>query len=89
MIPVARRVLGQSDEITLRMRTTYARAIYEDSTTSLDDLREAVNTLKDTARIAQRVFRGTHPLTDEFEQYFTSAAVALFARERGDEVTFS
>jgi len=89
LIPVARRVLGQSDEITLRMRSTYARAIYEDSTTSLDDLREAVNTLKDTARIAQRVFGGTHPLTDEFEQYFTSAAVALFARERGDEVTFS
>ena len=56
-----------------------ARVIYVHSTTSLDDLREAVTTLKDTARIAQRVFGGTHPLTDEFETpYKMSSLQALF-----------
>ena len=55
MMPVARRVLGKSDETTLRMRAIYARALYRDPAATLDDFREAVTTLEDTTRIARRV----------------------------------
>ena len=61
-IPVARRVLGESHETTLRMRRlTYALALYNDPGATLDDLREAVTTLEETERIARRVLGATHP----------------------------
>ena len=41
----------------------YAEALYKDDGATLDDLREAVTTLEDTARIARRVLGGAHPLT--------------------------
>ena len=62
-MPVARRVLGQDDHLTLRMRWTYAEALYTDDGASLDDLREAVATLEDVERTARRVFGGAHPTT--------------------------
>ena len=49
-MPVARRFLGENDVLTLRMRWNYARALYQDDGATLDDLREAVTTLEDTAR---------------------------------------
>jgi len=36
--------------------------IYKDDGATLDDLREAVNTLEDTERTARRVLGGAHPL---------------------------
>ena len=63
MMPVARRVLGESYETTLKMRTVYARALFLDAGATLEDLREAVTTLGDVVRIARRVFGGEHPLT--------------------------
>ena len=60
-MPVARRVIGDSDDLTLRMRMAYGMALYEDSAATLDDLREAVTTLEDVARTAQRVFRTLAP----------------------------
>ena len=63
MMPVARRVLGDSDDITLKMRLSYARAFYKDAGATLDDLREAVNTLEETERTARRVLGGAHPTT--------------------------
>ena len=47
-MPVARRVLGESHELTLRMRWIYAKALYLDPGATLDDLREAVTTLEET-----------------------------------------
>ena len=44
------------------MRATYAKALYEDDSATLDDLREAVDTLEDSERIARRVLGSTHPL---------------------------
>ena len=41
-MPVARRVLGESDKVTLRMRSNYATALYTDPSARLDDLRDAV-----------------------------------------------
>ena len=42
---VARRVLGEGHEITLKMRANYATALYGDHDATLGDLREAVTTL--------------------------------------------
>ena len=55
MTPVARRVLGESHEITLHSRTIYAQALYADPDATLDDDREAVTTLEDAERTARRV----------------------------------
>ena len=59
-IPVVRRVLGDSNELTLQMRWNYGGALLNRSAT-LDDLREAVTTLEETAPIARRVLGSAHP----------------------------
>ena len=64
ILPVARRVLRESNTITLRMRNVYAAALYTHPTATLDDLREAVETLEELVRIARRVLGGAHPLTE-------------------------
>jgi len=81
MIPVARRVLGHDNDLTLQMRLNYGRALYEDPGATLDDLRDAVTTLEDTARIARRVFGGAHPLTEGVGRELLKARAALRARE--------
>ena len=80
-IPVARRVLGEGDETTLRMRSTCAAAIINDTGATLDDLREALTTLEDAGRIARRVFGVVHPLTAGIGHNLSAARAALRARE--------
>ena len=80
-IPVARRVLGESDHLTLSMRSVYASALYRDDAATLNDLREAVATLEDSERIARRVFGGAHPITKVIEHKMRDARAALRARE--------
>ena len=82
-IPVARRVLGEDNVTTLSMRWTFAAALFEDPAATLDDLREAVTTLEDTARTVRRVFGASHPLTREFciELELGAARAALAERE--------
>ena len=80
-MPVARRVLGDSHEITLKMRWIYAKALYRNDSATLDDLREAVTTLVETERTARRVLGGAHPLTPSIEQSLRRARAALRARE--------
>ena len=80
-LPVARRVLGESDEDTLTMRWTYAKALYSADGATLDDLREAVTTLEDTGRIARRVLGGAHPTTTWIGDELRYARAALRARE--------
>ena len=77
----ARCVLGESDELTLKMRWVYAEALYKADGATLDDLREAVTTLEDTARTARRVLGSSHPLTEAIEQELEHAREALRARE--------
>ena len=79
-MPVARRVLGEGNELTLRMRKVYARALCEDGSAPLDDLREAVTTFEDAGRIARRVFGGEHPLTVGIEYHLRNTR----ALESGD-----
>jgi tetratricopeptide (TPR) repeat protein len=81
MIPVARRVLGESHINTLQMESNYAIALYRDDGTTLDDLREAVDTLEDTDRIARRVLGGEHPLTADVGVTLRDARALLSARE--------
>ena len=80
-IPLARRFLGERDDLTLRMRKIYARAIYEDSAATLDDLREAVITLEDVERISRRVFGGDHPFVVQLEGALQESRAALRVRE--------
>ena len=81
IVPVARRVLGEGNEHTLKMRKIYARALFDDPAATLDDFREAVTTLEDSKRIARRVFGGSHPDTTQIELALGSARDALRARE--------
>ena len=80
-IPVARRVLGESNELTLRLWWNYAEALYGDPDTTLDDLREAVTTLEVTGRIARRVLGSAHPLAQDIDGGLRNARAALRARE--------
>jgi len=66
-MPVARRVLSDSNETTLNMRASYANALYRDPAATLGDLREAVTTLEETERTARRVLGGAHPLAMHIE----------------------
>ena len=74
---VTRRVLGENDEITFKLRTLYATALYGDHDATLEDLREAVTTLEDAWRIARRVLGGAHPLTSAIEDELRKARAAL------------
>ena len=80
-MPMARRVFGASDQIMLKMRWYYAEALYVDPGATLDDIREAVTTLEDLARTAQRVLGAAHPVTKGMEDEFQKARAALRARE--------
>ena len=88
-VPVARRILGESDGLTLRMRWAYAQALYIAEGATLDDLREAVTTLEETVRTARRVLGGAHPLTSAIEDNLRDARAALRAREAGKRVVFA
>ena len=59
----------------------YAETLYEDPAATLDDLREAVSTLDDTARTARRVLGGAHPVTAGIEDDLQNARATLCARE--------
>ena len=62
------------------MRKVYARALYEDPTATLDDLREAVTALEETERTMRRVFGVTHPLTTAIGVHLKNSRAALSAR---------
>ena len=79
--PVARRVLGESHDLTLKMRKTYAQSLCEGPSATLDDLRQGMTTLEEIERIARRVFGGAHPFTAETEQNLQVIRAALRARE--------
>ena len=80
-MPVVRRALGEGHDLLHKMRWSYAQSLYRDTGATLDDLREAVETLDDAARIARRVFGGEHPLTAGTECHLRHARAALRARE--------
>ena len=86
MMPVARRVLGENNEITLKTRAIYARSLHEDPAATLDDLRKAVTTLEEIQRTARRVLGGAHPLTESVGRTLRGARAALGAEPLRDAV---
>ena len=80
-IPVTRRVFGESNELTLRMRWNCALALCENPAATLDDLREAVTENEVLERTARRVLGTAHPLTRGIEEELQDARAALRARE--------
>ena len=79
-MPVARRVLEENDDTTLRMRWLYAMALYQDDGATLDDLHEAVETLESVARVWTRVFGEAHPETQKVQGALEEVREALAAR---------
>ena len=69
------------DEVAIKMLWTYAEMLYEDDHATLDDLREAVATLEDSARGARRVYGPKHPLVVGTEYHIEHSRAALVARE--------
>ena len=91
VLPVVRRNKGDSSMNTLKMRWNYADALSNDGAT-LDDLREAVTTLEETARIARRVLGGSHPITEGIEADLERSRAALRAassRTRGAAIIYA
>ena len=80
-VPVARRVLGEGHELTLKMRMLYAGTFYYDANAALDDLREAVKTIEDVERTARRVLGNSHPLTGTLGSVLRDSRARLAARE--------
>jgi tetratricopeptide (TPR) repeat protein len=82
-IPVARRVLGDNDETTLRLRWNYAETLYSDPDATIEDLREAVTILEETDRTARRVLGNAHPIALDIEGALKDSRASLGAREAG------
>ena len=59
-----------------------------DPAATLDDFREAVTTLEDTARIARRVLGGAHPITAVIGGSLQAAHVGLRACEDGRGIVY-
>ena len=59
--PAAQRALGGDHIVTLTLRWKYAMALFHEDDSSLDDINEAINVLKDLAPIAERVLGSGHP----------------------------
>ena len=86
-IPVAQRILGESDRTTHTMRKIFAEASYKDPGATLDDLREAVTTFEDSGRIARRVFGESHPFTTGIESGLLNSRAVLRERETMGDVS--
>ena len=63
------------------MRWSYAIALHDDHSATLDDFREAVTTLEDATRIARRVRGPSHPLVEMNDLRLRNARATTRARE--------
>jgi hypothetical protein len=63
------------------MRAIYAEAFCRDDGATLDDVREAVNTLEETSQTARRVLGSAHPVTMGIEHHLRKSRATLRARE--------
>ena len=89
-IPAARRVLGEDHQLAIRFRWLCAATLCENEDATLDNLREAVTELEETARTAWRVLGDGHPMTESIVacglqkalDNFRGAVVALAEIER-------
>ena len=80
-LPVARRVHGENDAITFKMRWSLAGVIIAEPGATLDSVREAKTMLEETAPTARRVLGSAHPTTEGIEETLQCARAVLRARE--------
>ena len=80
-ILVAQRVQGKTDARTLKLQATHATALYSDDGATLDDVREAVMTLAETASTMRRVLADAHPTVAVVEANLRESRAVLRARE--------
>ena len=76
-----RRELGFRRVARASLRLLYAAALRLDTGATFDDLREALTTLEEIGRTAERVLGGRHPTTEEIEGDVERSRAALRARE--------
>ena len=88
-MPVARRVLSESDELSIRMRSLYAQSLYMGDGATLDDLRESVARLEELTRTTRRVLGDSHPLVDDIKRDLQRSRTALRASETQPPKTFA
>ena len=74
---MARRVLGENQELTLRMRWNYADALCRADGATLDDICEGVTTLEEIEPTARRVLGSAHPLTAGIERSLRAVQAAI------------
>ena len=80
ILPVARRIFGETHITFLRMRWLYALALFKDQAATLDDLREAVEILESVTLSWKRIFGQSHPETPSVQVALANAREALAAR---------
>ena len=85
-IPVARRVLGENHDLTLRMSLCYAVSLYLDRKATLEDLREAATALEGLERTTRRVMGGAHPRVGNIELVLRHARETLRAHEEANSL---
>ena len=88
-MPVARRVLGENDNLTLMMRCIYASALYRAEKATLDDVREAVAMFDELARTTRRKLGEAHPLAVMVAQDLQNVQGKLRKHEELEDMGFS
>ena len=67
-------------DVTLKMRTIYAKALHDDDSATLEELRESVEILESVANSWKRIFGPAHPETPKAQDALKYAREALAAR---------
>ena len=70
-------MLGEGHDTTFTMRWVYAEALCKDEGATVNDLRDGVETLEDTVRIARRVLGNSHPTVAGIEESLGHFQAAL------------
>ena len=86
IIPAARRVLGESHELTFKLTWIYGQVLYGGPAATSENLREAVKTLEEIAQTAQRVLGTTNPITVGIGQSLRQARAVLRARAEKEKL---
>ena len=76
-VPVATRVLGAEDRLTIKLGGSLGQHLYWDPDASPDQLRESVALLESYYGISKRVLGSTHPTTDISKRDLVRARLRL------------
>ena len=82
LIPVARRVLGEGHEQTIRMRLVYAMCLSDPDAAPRDDVAEATTLLEELLRTAQRIYGPANPLVKNIKETLEYAQKKLTRLDR-------